>query len=110
EAADQPAALADCAHYDTRPVLPPQHAPHVADGVDQAERDRLLAGPDVALEQLLLRRLQADAATCAHEILEAVVNVDLDRVEPGDVLRRLGTERIEQTLAAADRMHAPLDP
>src|SRR5690606_34697156 len=75
EAAAQPAA-ARLDHLEPHLVAEAvaRHRAQIADAVDQAELERLAAGPERAAEQLLLGALEPLAAARAHQRLEALVD------------------------------------
>src|SRR3990170_173734 len=86
-----------------------QHRAQVADFVGESELDRLAADPELAGEQRLVGALEALAAALLHQIDKSRVNFLLQYLEPLHVLGPLGLERVEDHLAFAGRVHAPLD-
>ena len=91
------------------PIARPHHRAQIADAVDQPARQRHAAGQHLAAEQALVGRVDLAGAAPAHVLLEAVVDVLLQRREPRDIGRVLRQKRVEQRFALAGGMQPPLD-
>src|SRR5262249_49848481 len=81
----------------------------VADAIGEPERNGSLAGPVFAGEQSFFRTVQSGSAALLNEADEAFVNLALYGLEPFDVVRIFGQERIEHGLALAGSVEPALD-
>src|SRR5690606_7852345 len=89
----------------------PAEGADIADPVDKAEIDRLFTDPDVARKEFLVFAFfKPLAAPRFHDILEGIVNVALDFLQPFDVLGLFGAEGIELHLIFPRRINAPVNP
>src|SRR5829696_1375423 len=85
------------------------HRPRIAEAVDEAELERLGAGPDRAGEERVPLALEPPGPAALDERHEHRVDLRLDAFEAGDVLRPFRAERVEHRLAGPGRMEAALD-
>src|SRR5581483_1801749 len=109
EPAEQAALGRDQRQVDLLAVALLQHGAQLAQRIDQAELEAAPAGPEFAREQSRFVGLQLAGAALAHTVLEAVMDLGLQALQPLDILGLLGPEGIEHRLALARRVHAALD-
>src|SRR5690606_7593463 len=109
QAAQEPFRPLDAAQAHLLAEAVAQHTAQLTQGVGKTELDCLGAGPELAAEQLVLRRLQALAAAVAHHLFEDLVEIILQRLDARHVVRILRAEGIENRLALAGGVDAPLD-
>ena len=84
-------------------------AANVGEAVDQAELQRAPARPELSGEEILASVGNLPSAPLFDEIDEGRMHVTLQRLDPLNILRLLGEERIERVLALAGGIDAPLD-
>ena len=81
----------------------------IAEAVDEAAHAGGLAGPEGAGEELAVDVVEAGAPAGLHVLDEETVEVELERLQAGDVLGLLGQEGVEDRLVVARGVEAPLD-
>src|SRR5690606_26191897 len=107
EAAQERTPRLEQAEADPRakPLLHLRH--EMTDPVRDAVRDRLLAHPDLAGEEVVSPEPRPAPATDMRD--EVAMDLGLDALQPRHVLGALRPERIEQALVLAGGMDAALD-
>src|SRR5262249_27687047 len=81
----------------------------MADAVDEAEVERLAAGPEGAGKEFRLLCLERAGAAIADQGLESLVNVELNRLEPLDIFGLFRLKGIENGFVLAGGVDTALD-
>src|SRR5882724_10731532 len=97
------------AQLDLLAVTGTHHRAQLADAVDQPAIERHAPGQHVAAEQGLVRRVDLAGAAAAHMLLEAAMDVLLQRYEARDIRWVLGEKWVEQGFSLAGSIKAALD-
>src|SRR5947209_2494952 len=86
-----------------------QHRAQLAQAVDQAELEHAAPRPELAGEKLALLALELAGAALAHPVLEAVVYLGLQPLQPRDIVPVLLAKRVEHRFLLAGGVDAALD-